>query len=220
MTTIGDYAFWDCDKLVEVYNKSSLNIVAGNTDNGYVGYYALNVYTEEGGNKISIDSNGYIIYTDDEDKILVGFAGTETDLILPSGITEIYKFAFSGRQRLASIVIPDSVTTIGDSAFASCISLTSVAFGENSQLKTIGDNAFFNCISLTNITIPDSVTTIGRQAFYECSSLTSVIFEDPNGWYSALTEGATSGDNLTLTNASTNVTYLTRYYFSHYWYKK
>ena len=47
--SIGNYAFEDCYKLVEVYNKSSLNITAGSEDNGYAGYYAKNVYTKEGG---------------------------------------------------------------------------------------------------------------------------------------------------------------------------
>ena len=47
VTSIGDNAFSGCYKLVEVYNKSSLNITAGSTSYGYVGYYAKNVYTEE-----------------------------------------------------------------------------------------------------------------------------------------------------------------------------
>ena len=176
VTTIGSSAFYECYKLVEVYNKSSLNIVAGSEDNGYVGYYALNVYTEEGGSKLSTDEDGYIIYTDGADKILVGYTGTETDLIIPDGIKEIYKYAFWDCSSLTSIVIPDSVTTIGNYAFEWCDSLTSVTIG--SGVTTIGSYAFYWCTSLTSIVIPDSVTTISSWAFGHCDSLTSVTIGD------------------------------------------
>ena len=55
VTSIGSYAFYNCYKLIEVYNKSSLEITAGSSTNGYVAYYAKNVYTTEGGSKLSID---------------------------------------------------------------------------------------------------------------------------------------------------------------------
>ena len=174
VTTIGDNAFRYCYKLVEVYNKSSLNIVAGNSDYGYVGYYALNVYTEEGGSKLSTDEDGFIIYTDGDDKILVEYVGDEINLIIPDSVTSIGSYAFSGCTSLTSITIPDSVTSIGSYAFRDCDNLTSVTFGENSQLTGIGASAFYECTSLTSIVIPDSVTTIGSSAFYGCSSLESL----------------------------------------------
>ena len=132
----------------------------------------------------------------------------------------IGSFAFRGCISLTSVVIPDSVTTIGEGAFSYCDSLMSVAFGENSQLTSIGASAFYNCTSLTSVTIPGSVTSIGSSAFSGCSSLTSVTFEEPNGWYVTQTEGATSGTDLTLTNASTNANYLKSTYYNYCWYKK
>ncbi len=95
-------------------------------------------------------------------------------------LTEIGEYAFYGYKtdcnKLTSVNIPDSVTTIGRSAFAYCNSLTSVTIGNS--VTTIGGSAFLNCESLTSVTIPDSVTTIGGGAFRDCNSLTSVTIGD------------------------------------------
>ena len=64
------------------------------------------------------------------------------------------------------------VTTIGDSAFRICKSLTSLTIPDG--VTSIGDKAFYGCSSLMSVTIPDSVTSIGRYAFSGCSGFTSV----------------------------------------------
>ena len=65
-----------------------------------------------------------------------------------------------------------SVTSIGNSAFSYCSSLTSVTIPNS--VTSIGDPAFYGCRSLTSVTIPNSVTSIGNRAFCRCHSLTSV----------------------------------------------
>ena len=172
VTSIGDHAFYGCYKLVEVYNKSTLSITVGNSDNGYIAYYAKNVYTTEGGSKLSMDENGYVIYTDGDEKILVAYTGAETELTLPADITQINRAAFYGCSGLTSITIPDSVTNIDDYTFYGCAGFTSITIPDS--VTSIGKSAFYGCAGLTSITIPDSVTSIGSSAFYNCTGLTSI----------------------------------------------
>ena len=75
---------------------------------------------------------------------------------------------------VTSVVIPVSVTSIGDFAFFDCTALTSVTFVLTSSVTSIGNHAFDGCTSLTSITIPNSVISIGNYVFYRCTSLTSI----------------------------------------------
>ena len=99
-----------------------------------------------------------------------------TQIVLPDSVTRIGEKAFSDCDSLTSIVIPDSVTSIGDLAFYSCKSLTSVEIGNS--VTSIGDYAFYNCTSLTSVEIGNSVTSIGEKAFSGCDSLTSIVIPD------------------------------------------
>ena len=176
VTSIGENSFNGCRKLIEIYNRSALNITKGSRWNGYVGYYAKNIYTNPINSKLSTDENGYIIYTDGDNKILMGYTGTDATLALPNGITEIYPCAFYNCTSLTSITIPDSVTSIGDSAFYACTGLTSITIPNG--VTNIGNYAFYYCTGLTSITIPDGVTSIGWGTFYNCTSLTSITIPD------------------------------------------
>lgn len=191
VTSIGEYAFRYCYKLIEVYNKSTLSITAGSESNGHVAYYAKNVYTNEGGSKLSTDKNGYVIYTDGDKKILVAYHGTNTKLILPSGITEINQYAFYNSTGFTSVTIPNSVTSIGSNAFTGCNVLTNItgpatsvgtvakqaeptSFTVNITSGTsIGEYAFSYLTGLTSVIIGSSVTSISKGAFYY-STLTSI----------------------------------------------
>ena len=97
---------------------------------------------------------------------------TLLSIILPNSVTSIGWHAFYGCSGLTSITIPNSVTSIGNEAFPFCDGLTSVTIGNS--VTSIGYGAFAHCDSLTSITIPNSVTSIGNYAFNGCSGLTSV----------------------------------------------
>ncbi|MBO5705645.1 MAG: leucine-rich repeat domain-containing protein, partial [Bacteroidaceae bacterium] len=75
-------------------------------------------------------------------------------------------------EEVKDLVIPNSVTSIGDYAFYNCSVLTSVTIPNS--VTSIGGGAFYNCFGLTSVTIPNSVTSIGQSAFSGCSGLTSV----------------------------------------------
>ena len=94
------------------------------------------------------------------------------DLVIPNSVTSIGEDAFSNFEGLTSVTIGNSVTSIGDRAFYYCSGLTSVTIGNS--VKSIGDKAFYGCSGLTSVTIPNSVTSIGGYAFSDCSGLTSV----------------------------------------------
>ena len=99
-----------------------------------------------------------------------------TNLTIPDSVTSIGYSAFSGCSGLTSVTIPDSVTSIGRYAFCNCSGLTRVTIGDG--VTSIGEGTFYGCSVLTSVTIPDSVMSIGKYAFYNCSDLTSVTIGD------------------------------------------
>lgn len=188
VTEIGDLAFADCVGLIEVYNKSSLNITAGSENHGDVAYYAKNVYTEEGGSKLSTDDNGYVIYTDGIEKILASYIGTETELILPSDITQINNAAFARCDNITSVSITNGLTVIGMYAFICCTQLNSINIPDT--VASIGEGAFCYCTKLTSIVIPNSVTSIGDIAFWGCSELKSISYRGTMVQWESITKGS------------------------------
>lgn len=85
---------------------------------------------------------------------------------------------------MTGITIPNSVTLVGQEAFAFCNKLASVTI--SSGVASIGQQAFAWCDGITSIVIPSSVTSIGSDAFYHCTALTAIRVDSANPNYQAI----------------------------------
>ena len=127
-----------------------------------------------------------------------------TSIIVPNSVTSIGEGAFSGCILLFKIIIPNSVTSIGDLAFMDSNALSHIVI--SNSVTSIGDGTFYGCSSLTNIVIPDSVTSIGDIAFSGCRSLSNIVIPDSVtsiGDY--VFEGCTSLSNIVIPDNVTSI---------------
>ncbi len=176
--SIADLAFLACDKLVEVYNLSSLTIVKGDTrENGGVGGYALDIYTSlEEESRWHVEADGLIFYDGETENYLLGGVDKVEELVLPTSYQgkeySIYQQAFAQWETLASVTVSDGITAIGEEAFYDCANLRNVSLGKD--LTVIGRSAFALCKKLHQITIPQGVTEIGAYAFASCEGMIEV----------------------------------------------
>ena len=163
---IGDLAFFYCLSLHTITIPNSVTRIG---DSAFSLCYGLTSILVETSNHAydSRDNCNAIIETE-TNKLIVGCKNTT----IPNSVTSIGESAFSGCYNLTSITIPNSVTSIGSSAFSECRNLISITIPEG--VMSIESYTFSECRNLTSITIPETVTSIGSSAFSHCSSLTSI----------------------------------------------
>ena len=181
VTSIGDYAFQYCSSLTSVVIGDSVTSIGSsafkdcsNLTSVVIGDSVTSIGDSAFSNCSSLES----VYITD----LTAWMNIKFSSSYANPLSNGAKLYLNG-SLVTDLVIPDSVTSIGDYAFEGCDSLTSVM-------------------------IPDSVTSIGSSAFYNCSSLTSVTFKDTNNWSYTSNSDYTGGTAVDVTNTAQNATYL------------
>ena len=206
VTSIGNYAFYDCFGLTSITIPNNVTSI-GNS--AFAECFGLTFVTI--GN--SVTSIGNNAFSD---------CRSLTSITIPNGVTSIGDYAFAYCFGLTSVTIPNSVTSIGSHAFSGCSGLTSPVYNAHcfaympssytdaytipEGIKQIVGGAFQSCKSLTSITIPNSVTSIGNGAFGDCYGLTSITI--PNSVTSiggSAFSGCRSLTSITIPNSVTSI---------------
>jgi len=159
VTSIEKGAFDGCTGLTEI------NVASGNT-----------AYSSQDGVLYNLDKTNLLKYPEKKSdasftipKSVIGIgqgafqSASITSVIIPNSVKSIANDAFAYCTRLNNVIIPNSVTSIGANAFSYCARLTSVTIPNS--VKSIELQVFNDCTNLTDVTIPNSVTSIGQGAF-------------------------------------------------------
>ena len=141
VSSIGNYAFFGFASLTSIVIPNSVTSIGSTAFSGCAGL----VYNEyDNGCYLGNDENPYLVLVKAKDETITSCKINENTSIICS--------AFPGCTGLTSIVIPDSVISIGENAFKGCTSLTSAVVSD--RVTTIGYSAFYGCTGLTSITLP------------------------------------------------------------------
>ena len=186
ITSIGSSAFFSCSNLISVTIGNQVTSIGAAP---FAHCTSLSAITVDALNSVYSSLDG-VLFNNGQTVLIQCPGGKAGSYIIPNSVTSIADQAFAGCTSLSSVRIPNSVTSIGNSAFYSCTSLTSITIPNS--VASIGYGAFYSCTSLTSVTIPNSVTSIGDGAFSSCTSLTGVYFQGsvPSGANFSLFFGA------------------------------
>lgn len=184
ITTIGSNSFYDCDNLESFVVPNSVTMIDSNAISDCAKLKTITI----GSSVQKVYSNGFAYNWELE---TINYAGTidqwvqidfssETSQPLRNSKANLYingellttatisastikSYALSGCKSLESLILGDSVQTIGGySVFANCTALTSVHIG--SGLTKLYNRAFQGCTALTSIRIPSNVTALDQYA--------------------------------------------------------
>ena len=185
VTSIGDYAFFNCSGLTSITLTNSMTSIG---PYAFSGCSSLSYIIIPNG----VTSIGYSAF--------INCSGL-TIILIPNSVTSIGSGVFDGctsllyneykdayylgnnenpylilikpkTRDITACELNERCKIIYENAFRRCSSLTAITIPE--RVTTIGIRAFYDCSNLTSITIPESVTSIGNYGFYGCSSLTSI----------------------------------------------
>ncbi len=198
VTSIGDYAFCSCSSLTNITLPDSVTSIGEYAFKG-CNESIFTIDTTYGGKYIKSKSNEYFALVDYDDTVNTEFILNKNCNVIGESVCErskITSFDFNGANikeipynmfdhcsSLTSITIPDSVTSIGDTAFSYCSSLTDITIPDS--VTSIGDAAFY-VTNLSSIYIPASVQTMGYDVFEDIKNSNFKIYcgatQQPDGW--------------------------------------
>ncbi len=176
ITSIGSEAFKDCCSLMRVTISKNLKTIGKDAFSNCLSLREVHICDLAAWCKIHFDGSGSNPLTSCRARpelFLNGAQLRSLDFSEGENLSVIKNLQHC--HSLASAVIPEGVTSIGNEAFEYCSSLKTVTIPDS--VTNIGKNAFYHCGSLTSVTIPDNVTSIGDNAFRGCAGLA-----DPNGF--------------------------------------
>ena len=173
VTWIGEEAFYGCNRLTSITIPNSVTSIG---EKAFFWCLALTAIYVAEANEYYSSLDGVLFNKDKTELICYPPSKVDDSYNIPNSVKSIGNSAFEDCKKLTNIKIPDSVTSIGDSAFNHCTNLSRITIPDS--VTCISDYAFFDCSGLKSITFPDSVTSIGYRAFHHCASLTSITIPD------------------------------------------
>ena len=199
VTSIGNNAFAGREGLTSITISDSVTSIGGTAFSGCTALTDIQVSA----NNPRYSSQEGILYNRAKTEIVYVPLSISGSITVPNSVTSIGNSAFAARERLTSITISDNVISIGSTAFYDCIGLTSIIIPN--KVTSIGIDAFNGCINLSSVIIPASMTSIGDSAFWICTAL-SMVF------YGGATDEAWR--NISISSGNDNLTTADRYYYS------
>ncbi len=166
LNSLGNFTFRLCSSLTSSYIPSSVESIGYGV---YMGCTSLKGVT------VSLNNENYYsedngLYTEEDGDVILVSGFTETTI--KEGTTILNDYAFSYFTNIETILLPGTISEIGDDCFYHCEGLESINIP--TSLKTIGTEAFASCIKLDNITLNEGLEIIKTYAFSSCSALSSI----------------------------------------------
>ncbi len=166
ISIIGESAFANCSSLATINIPSNLKLLF---DNFFWGCSNLTEFINNSPNYNVIDG----VLFDKTNKILISYpCGKSNNYSIPESVTSIGESAFDNCKKLVSITLSNNIKNINDYAFNECIELTKINIP--TSVINIGFSAFNGCIKIKEIDLPNTINNIGVSAFFECKNLTTI----------------------------------------------